>query len=132
MPRWREITPGQLFPQGFSWEIGEALAAIHIRVKALRVTKWGQNRVDQTIPNRAKLACPKVGRGSKAGRSLPKRGHAPFRPSGMLLPNSAEAALRKATHGDEWGQTRAPSRLLKNSAKWDRQIDPVVLRCSQH
>ena len=24
------------------------------------------------------------------------------------------------------------SRLLKNSAKWDRQIDPVVLRCSQH
>ena len=25
-----------------------------------------------------------------------------------------------------------PSRLLKNSAKWDRQIDPVVLRCSQH
>ena len=27
-----------------------------------------------------------------------------------------------------WGY----SRLLKNSAKWDRQIDPVVLRCSQH
>ena len=27
---------------------------------------------------------------------------------------------------------RLPSRLLKNSAKWDRQIDPVVLRCSQH
>ena len=27
---------------------------------------------------------------------------------------------------------RGPSRLLKNSAKWDRQIDPVVLRCSQH
>ena len=27
---------------------------------------------------------------------------------------------------------RASSRLLKNSAKWDRQIDPVVLRCSQH
>ena len=26
----------------------------------------------------------------------------------------------------------ATSRLLKNSAKWDRQIDPVVLRCSQH
>ena len=26
----------------------------------------------------------------------------------------------------------SPSRLLKNSAKWDRQIDPVVLRCSQH
>ena len=24
------------------------------------------------------------------------------------------------------------SRLLKNSAKWDRQIDPVVLRCSPH
>ena len=24
------------------------------------------------------------------------------------------------------------SRLLKNSAKWDRQIDPGVLRCSQH
>ena len=28
--------------------------------------------------------------------------------------------------------TRTASRLLKNSAKWDRQIDPVVLRCSQH
>ena len=27
---------------------------------------------------------------------------------------------------------KRPSRLLKNSAKWDRQIDPVVLRCSQH
>ena len=27
---------------------------------------------------------------------------------------------------------RIASRLLKNSAKWDRQIDPVVLRCSQH
>ena len=27
---------------------------------------------------------------------------------------------------------RKTSRLLKNSAKWDRQIDPVVLRCSQH
>ena len=28
--------------------------------------------------------------------------------------------------------TLRSSRLLKNSAKWDRQIDPVVLRCSQH
>ena len=28
--------------------------------------------------------------------------------------------------------TIGPSRLLKNSAKWDRQIDPVVRRCSQH
>ena len=28
--------------------------------------------------------------------------------------------------------TTTTSRLLKNSAKWDRQIDPVVLRCSQH
>ena len=28
--------------------------------------------------------------------------------------------------------TGLPSRLLKNSAKWDRQINPVVLRCSQH
>ena len=27
---------------------------------------------------------------------------------------------------------RRSSRLLKNSVKWDRQIDPVVLRCSQH
>ena len=25
-----------------------------------------------------------------------------------------------------------PSRLLKKSVKWDRQIDLVVLRCSQH
>ena len=30
-----------------------------------------------------------------------------------------------------WHRARS-SRLLKNSAKWDRQIDPVVLRCSQH
>ena len=28
--------------------------------------------------------------------------------------------------------TNRPSKLLKNSAKWDPQIDPVVLRCSQH
>ena len=36
-----------------------------------------------------------------------------------------EAFRREMTEG-------APSRLLKNSAKWDRQINPVVLRCSQH
>ena len=28
--------------------------------------------------------------------------------------------------------TERPSRLLKNSVKWDRQIDPGVLPCSQH
>ena len=35
-------------------------------------------------------------------------------------------------HIDEQAVIGPASRLLKNSAKWDRQIDPVVLRCSQH
>ena len=39
---------------------------------------------------------------------------------------------RTFTFGASAGVTGGTSRLLKNSAKWDRQIDPVVLRCSQH
>ena len=39
---------------------------------------------------------------------------------------------RSAAIHDRRISRRGSSRLLKNSAKWDRQIDPVVLRCSQH
>ena len=39
---------------------------------------------------------------------------------------------RYQSGGYEALKDRPPSRPLKKSVKWDRQIDPGVLRCSQH
>ncbi len=39
---------------------------------------------------------------------------------------------RRLIDGTQDGRHVLPSRLLKNSVKWDRQIDPGVLPCSQH
>ena len=53
--------------------------------------------------------------------TTPRKSH-----PGRACSKRIQARLRLRSEGI------ASSRLLKNSAKWDRQIDPVVLRCSPH
>ena len=64
----------------------------------------------------------------------PHAGNHRQRPFPEALARRRAAPCRRRIRDGHRGQQQheVPSRLLKNSAKWDRQIDPVVLRCSQH
>ncbi len=53
-----------------------------------------------------------------------------MRPACSLVAPGQPGASPPSVHKPIRNQTT--SRLLKNSVKWDRQIDPGVLPCSQH